>query len=139
MHIILGGRYQGKMLYAQKLYTSFPAIYDLEHEHPDSINTPGLITNIHLGVRTLLTENISPCEFFMSRLEILRHSVIIGEEICGGVIPVDEFGRLWRDETGKLYQLLAAEADIVDRIFAGLALRLKGGSSCTYSSTSIIP
>ena len=127
MHLILGGRYQGKLSYANKLYTNFPANYDLEHEHPDSIKAPALITNMHLGVRRLLTENISPCEFFMSRLEILKKSVIIGEEICGGIVPVDEFSRVWRDETGKLYQLLACEADIVDRIFAGLALRLKGG------------
>ena len=127
MHIILGGKYQGKLSYANKLYTNFPAIYDLEHEHPDSIKTPALITNIHFGVRRLLTENIQPCEFFVSRLERLRHSVIICEEICGGIVPIDEFLRLWRDETGRLYQLLAREADIVDRIFAGLALRLKGG------------
>ena len=127
MHIILGGKYQGKLSYANKLYTKFPAIYDLEHEHPDSIKAPALITNIHFGVRRLLTENIQPCEFFVSRLKILRHSVIICEEICGGIVPIDEFLRLWRDETGRLYQLLAREADIVDRIFAGLALRLKVG------------
>ena len=127
MHIILGGKYQGKLLYANKLYTNFPAIYNLEYEHPENIKAPALIMNTHLGVKSLLMENISPCEFFMSRLEILRHSVIICEEICGGIVPADEFLRLWRDETGRLYQLLAREADIVDRIFAGLALRLKGG------------
>ena len=49
-----------------------------------------------------------------------------GDEICGGVVPSDSFGRKWRDETGKLYQYLANESDIVDRVFAGLALRLKG-------------
>ena len=32
----------------------------------------------------------------------------------------------WADETGKIYQFLANEAEIVDRVFAGLAIRLKG-------------
>ena len=127
MHVILGGRYQGKLSYANKLYTSFPAVYDLEHEHPESISTPGLIVNVHLGVKRLLTEGTAPCEFFMKRLEILRESVIIGDEICGGIVPADEFLRRWRDETGRVYQALAYEADIVDRVFAGLAVRLKGG------------
>ena len=127
MHIILGGKYQGKLSYANKLYTNFPVIYNLEHEHPESIKAPALIMNIHLGVKKLLMENIAPYEFFMSRLNILRHSVIICEEMCGGIVPADEFSRLWRDEKGRLYQLLAREADIADRIFAGLALRLKGG------------
>ena len=127
MHLILGGRYQGKLFYANKLYTSFPAIYDLKREHPESIKTSGLIMNVHLGVRRLLAEKILPSEFFMTRLDVLRESVIICEEICGGIVPVDEFSRHWRDETGKVYQLLASEADIVDRVFAGLAVRLKGG------------
>lgn len=123
MHVILGGRYQGKLDYAKKLYGSFTAISDLEHS---KIINPGLVVNVHLGVRKLLNENISPHEFFASNLEILRQCVIICDEICGGVVPIDKFGRLWRDETGKIYQLLAHEAEIVDRIFAGLALRLKG-------------
>lgn len=127
MHLILGGRYQGKLSYANKLYTSFPAIYDLEHEHPESIKTCGLIVNIHLGARRLLEENIAPCEFFVSKLDILKDSVIIGEEICGGIVPADEFLRKWCDETGRLYQFLAGEAEVVDRIFAGLGMRIKGG------------
>ncbi len=125
MHLILGGRYQGKTSYAQRLYTKFAAVYNLEHDHPSSIVIPGLVNNLHLGVRKLLSENISPAEYFMSRLDVLRECVIIGDEICGGVVPVDEFERLWRDETGRVYQALAHESEIVDRVFAGLALRLK--------------
>ena len=126
MHLILGGKYQGKRAYAESLYPNIRIVYNLAEDNPRNIIAPGLITNLHLGVRQLLSENISPCEFFMSRLEILRHSVIIGEEICGGIVPVDEFSRVWRDETGRVYQLLAREAEIVDRVFAGLAFRLKG-------------
>ncbi len=127
MHLILGGRYQGKRSYAEKLYGPFPTVYNLETESPENITSPGLVLNLHLGVRTLLTVGISPCEFVMSRIEVLRGCVIVGDEISGGVVPVEEFGRLWRDETGRVYQLLAREADIVDRVFAGLALRLKRG------------
>ncbi|MBQ9434040.1 MAG: bifunctional adenosylcobinamide kinase/adenosylcobinamide-phosphate guanylyltransferase [Synergistaceae bacterium] len=127
MHLILGGRYQGKLSYAKRLYREFAAVYDLGQEHPESISMSGLIVNVHLGVKRLLMEGRAGREFFASRLEILRESVIIGEEICGGIVPVDEFGRSWRDETGKVYQLLAGEAEIVDRVFAGLVLRIKGG------------
>ena len=42
------------------------------------------------------------------------------------VVPVDPFERRWRDETGLLYQFLARESAIVDRVWAGLAVRLKG-------------
>ena len=126
MHLILGGRYQGKRAYAESLYPNIQIVYNLAEETPRNIIVPGLIINLHLGVRQLLSENVQPCEFFMSRLETLRECVIVGDEISGGVVPVDEFERLWRDETGRVYQLLAREAEIVDRVFAGLALRLKG-------------
>ena len=119
----------GKRDYAKKLYGSFDMIYDMNTQDPEEITEitrAGLILNIHIGSKKLIQKNISPCEFFMSHLDILRHCVIIGDEISGGVIPADEFSRRWRDETGLLYQAIAREADIVDRIFAGLALRLKG-------------
>ena len=126
MHLILGGRYMGKESYARDLYKNFAEFYNLEIDSPEKISSPGLITNLHMGVKFLLGKNLNPLEFFMSKLEILRESVIIGDEISSGVIPIDEFSRKWRDETGRLYQFLASQADIVDRIFAGLSLRLKG-------------
>ena len=126
LHLILGGRYMGKESYARNLYKNFAEFYNLEIDSPEKISRSGLITNLHMGVKFLLGEKINSLEFFKSKLEILRESVIIGNEICSGVIPIDEFSRKWRDETGNLYQFLAREADIVDRIFAGLPLRLKG-------------
>ena len=126
LHLILGGRYMGKRTYALKLYGHFDYEYDLECVSPEEIITSGLITNIHAGIKNLMMRRINPREFFMSRIELLRHCVITGDEISCGVIPIDEFARKWRDETGIIYQELASEADIVDRIFAGLSLRLKG-------------
>lgn len=116
----------GKRDYAEKLYKNFNVIYDLKKTEPENIKTSGLILNLHCGVKNLLKKNINVLDFFSSKIEILRKSIIIGDEISGGVIPVDKSERLWRDETGKLYKFLANEADIVDRIFAGLPLRLKG-------------
>ena len=114
----------GKRAYALKLYGHFD--YECDFEKDDDITSSGLITNIHAGIKNMMTKGIDAHGFFMNRIDLLRHSVIIGDEISGGVVPVEEFSRKWRDETGKIYQELANEADIVERIFAGLSLRLKG-------------
>ena len=115
----------GKRDYAENLYKNFDFIYDLENTDPENIKNSGLVLNLHCGVKNLLLKNIDVIDFFASKIEILKNSVLIGDEISGGVVPIDKFERLWRDETGKLYKFLASEADIVDRIFAGLPLRLK--------------
>ena len=116
----------GKVDYAYKLYESFEKVYDLASQAPEIITSTGLVINLHMGVRDLLAREIDAVEFFRERINILKSCVIIGDEISGGVVPVDEFDRRWCDVTGRVYQYLAGEADIVDRIFAGLPLRLKG-------------
>ncbi|MBQ7154499.1 MAG: bifunctional adenosylcobinamide kinase/adenosylcobinamide-phosphate guanylyltransferase [Synergistaceae bacterium] len=118
MHVIIGGKFQGKRAYAERLYGKFRHVSDLELS--DTI-IPGLVVNVHMGVKRGLG-----CDYFAERISVLRKCVIICTEICGGIVPIDEASRRWRDETGRLYQTLAREAEIVDRVFAGLALRLKG-------------
>ncbi len=115
----------GKRGYAYTLYGSFERVYDLACEKPEAVVSAGLIVNLHMGVRDLLAREIDAFEFFRERTNILRACVIIGDEISGGVVPIDKFEREWRDVTGKLYQYLAEEAETVDRVFAGLPLRLK--------------
>lgn len=122
--MILGGRFQGKRAYAERLYSHFPAVSDFEESNSLA---PGLVVNVHLGIRRLLTEGADVSSFFTENLQVLRQCIILCTEIGGGIVPVDAFARKWRDETGRVYQYLAAEAEIVDRVFAGLVLRLKGG------------
>ena len=116
----------GKKIYAEKLYGKFDNVYDLSIQELENVKNSGLIINLHIGIKNLLMKNINALEFFEARIKFLRQYVITGDEISGGIIPVDKFERQWRDETGKIYQFLANEAEIVDRVFAGLAIRLKG-------------
>lgn len=118
----------GKRAYAEKLYKEFDFVYDLAEDPPQNINRSGLILvlNLQAGVKNLLLQNIRPVEFFETKLEFLEKAILIGDEISSGVIPTEKFERQWRDQTGRLYNFLAKKADIVERIFAGLPLRLKG-------------
>lgn len=120
----------GKLAYAESLYGRPNCVCDMEICDMDieSVRCADFIINLHMGVRRLLTQNISAEKFLAENMDILRGKVLIGDEIGAGVVPADPFERRWRDETGTLYQALAKEADIVDRVWAGLPMRLKGGS-----------
>lgn len=130
MHLIIGGKYMGKLDYARRLYGEDVSICDLAAAEPDEVLSAAaarVFVNLQDGVRRILKQGESPLNFFERNLGHLADKVLIGDEVGSGVVPADPFERLWRDETGRLYQLLAAQAELVDRVWAGLPSRLKGG------------
>ena len=54
-----------------------------------------------------------------------RRVVAVSDEVGSGVVPASEAGRRFRDALGLLNQRLAAAADEVHLVVAGLSLRLK--------------
>ena len=54
-----------------------------------------------------------------------RHVVAVSDEVGSGVVPATESGRRFRDELGELNQRLAATADEVHLVVAGIPLRLR--------------
>jgi adenosylcobinamide kinase/adenosylcobinamide-phosphate guanylyltransferase len=52
--------------------------------------------------------------------------IVVGNEVGLGLVPSTPLGRAFRDLSGLANQLLAAAADEVVMLVAGLPLRLKG-------------
>lgn len=52
---------------------------------------------------------------------------LVSNEVGWGVVPDNALARRFRDEAGRLHQRLAARADVVVLVVAGLPLWLKGG------------
>lgn len=53
--------------------------------------------------------------------------VITVDEIGCGLVPVDEFERACREQTGRICTQLARAAGRVDRVVCGIGVTLKGG------------
>ena len=54
------------------------------------------------------------------------HWIVVSNEVGLGIVPETPLGRAYRDALGRANQLVAAAADRVDFMVAGLELRLKG-------------
>ena len=116
----------GKLAYAKSLYGEDISVCDLAVEKPESMFAARVAVNIQDGVRSILKRGGRVRDFFEADSNRLDDKILIGDEIGSGIVPVDPFERLWRDETGLFYQYLAARAELVDRVWAGIPCRLKG-------------
>jgi len=55
--------------------------------------------------------------------------VLVSNEVGMGIVPESALGRRFRDEQGRLNQAVAAVADTVELMVAGIPLAIKGGES----------
>ena len=108
--LIIGGAHQGKAALAKRLYPALP-----------------LVQNLHARVRDELAAGRDP----MALLEALRGCVVTCDEVGCGVVPIDRADEAYREAVGRLCCALAAEADAVVRVTAGLPQYIKGEKPCT--------
>jgi len=66
-------------------------------------------------------------EKFLALLPTIRDEIIlVSNEVGMGIVPMGEINRQFQDEQGRLNQAIAAIADKVTFVAAGLPLKLKG-------------
>lgn len=124
MIFIFGGRCQGKRTFAKEKFNRDLTECDLKENSIRNAFKADIIINVEEGVRELLKAGDDPSEFFTANLSSLKNKIIIGNEIGCGIVPTDEAERLWRDETGRVYQLLCRHSEEVYRVWAGIGKKL---------------
>lgn len=107
--LIIGGAHQGKAALARALYPALP-----------------LVENLHVRVREELAAGRDP----LALLDSLRGHAITCDEVGCGVIPIDCADEAYREAVGRLCCALAAEADAVVRVTAGIPQYIKGEKPC---------
>lgn len=119
----------------------------IETPHYLALSSAGLRANSHAGVILIvdcLTLWLAQCicpecappegvDWAQQRaafLELLPtlpcHIILVSNEVGMGIVPMGEINRQFQDEQGRLNQAVAALADEVIFIAAGLPLKLKG-------------
>ena len=132
MTMIIGGAYQGKLAYAKK---QNPYIHWTDGElcEGDNIFAAEGVFHFEKYIQSMIKkENWSEKEAidFASKLtKKCPDIVIVTQEIGYGLVPIDAFERRYRELTGRICTVLAANSDQVDRVVCGIGVTIKGGDT----------
>ena len=121
--LIVGGAYQGKRAFAQKEFDLLPE--EIADGAQISLGEPlrkRAVCNVQHLVRRALAEQIA----VPALLELLDGKIVLCDEIGCGVVPAEREPDLWREAVGRLCCDLAARADVVYWVRAGIAQKIKG-------------
>jgi adenosyl cobinamide kinase/adenosyl cobinamide phosphate guanylyltransferase len=120
MILIIDGAYQGKLDYARSRF-------DIAEQDIYTCTTGEIDFSKRCiyRVEEFTLGSSDPIGYFKGHKEQWKDSILICQDIFGGVVPRGAEKRAWRQNTGRLCQYLAKEADQVIRIFCGLEQRLK--------------
>ena len=125
MILIFGGAYQNKIGFTKDRFGfKQNEIYCCSTESEIEYDYP-VIDRLHLFVLGMVERSADPIDYIMKHMDALKEKVIICDDISCGIVPLGKDMRLYRDQVGKIMQLLSREADEVYRIFCGLGDKIK--------------
>ena len=109
MILITGGRYQGKLSYAQSIACPENTIID----------------NCDRVIRQQLEDGESQAKIMASWRNVPVDSIVILNDVSMGIVPIDKDERVFRETVGKVGVMLAENADSVYRVFCGIPMKIK--------------
>lgn len=81
------------------------------------------LTNLMMAEMNIAEASTALCEALGG---IAGHVILVSNEVGLGIVPENKMARVFRDHAGRLHQDIAAIADNVFFVAAGLPLQMKG-------------
>jgi len=120
MDLIIGGKAQGKLKYTREEYSLNERDIFFADENK-SYSNEKVIYGFQNLVKAWLKKGLSP----LQEVDNISAEIIIADEIGNGIIPIDSFEILWREECGRCLCVLAKRADRVTRVFCSIPREIK--------------
>ena len=118
MILVIGGAGQGKLA---------AALRNTGYTEADVTTTPGAGRPVLNGMADAVRAALAAGEAQEQTVaKLLRHAVVICDEVGCGVVPMEQFEREWRENAGRICCVIAEKSDVVVRVFCGIPMVLKG-------------
>ena len=116
MIVIVGGVASGKRTFARSLGFADEDMADAVLDDRPAI----------FNLQRLVAERPEPGRAAELAESLAGKACVICDEVGSGIVPVERAERVAREQTGRLVNLLAAEATLVVRMACGIPVVLKG-------------
>ncbi len=125
MILVFGGAYQGKKEFvANKFgYTLDDMFQCSEKEEIDF--SKEVITDLENYILGAIRRDENPLQFVNANKSKLKDKIIVITDVGSGIVPVSKEQRLFRDNVGKVTQILSRDSKEVYRVFCGIGEKLK--------------
>lgn len=124
MKMIVGGAYQGQLEWAKEQYPNVKWM-DGETCSLEEIYICEGIYNFHTLIKRMLKEQQAVETFARELIKENPNLIIVSDEIGYGLVPVDKFDRMYREQVGRVCTDLAAFSDTVVRVVMGRGVKIK--------------
>lgn len=124
MKMIVGGAYQGQLEWAKEQYPNVKWM-DGETCSLEEIYICEGIYNFHTLIKRMLKEQQAVETFARELIKENPNLIIVSDEIGYGLVPVDKFDRMYREQVGRICTKLACFSDTVIRVVMGRGVKIK--------------
>lgn len=124
MHLYFGGAYNGKLEYIKNHYSiKDEEVFNCKEDKIDF--SKRVINGVDKFIYFNAINGRESFRYFYDNLEKLKGKIIICDEVSSGIVPLKKEERFWREETGRVLQLLSENSTKVVRVFCGIPTVLK--------------
>ena len=126
MVLVFGGKYQGKLDYAVKIFNLNEAdVYKCSDENIIMPGGKNIIYEIDKWILSLVKKELDVEKLVQEFIENNKNAVVICNDISSGVVPTDPVLRKWREAVGRTMTALSKSSSEVIRLFCGIPTRIK--------------
>ena len=125
MKLIVGGAFQGKTAFVEEQLQPEIALVDGHTCSREELFACQGVNYFHEYIKRMLRKGENVAD--LAR-ELAAHNpdcVVIIDDLGCGVVPIDSFERLYREQNGRVCTALATEATMVYRVVCGIGQVIK--------------
>ena len=124
MEMIIGGAYQGKKAYAEKLFPDIEWKKGGEITEKELFKAQGVL-GFHEYIRKALQSGEELSSLAEKLAEKNSNVILVSEEVGYGIVPADAFERKYREAVGRVCTALAEKSSKVTRVVCGIGTVIK--------------